>query len=494
MSFFKQENKPESHFTTPRYPVHPLLDVVTGELMQCEKGDYVVNGGFSPHIAITGKGNANKTLIMLSIIMTFLIKHMKSGIDAQVLETENTLEYMRCMQIAMGMATIMGADDAQRLEIRNYVIDNFLLRTTKDISCNTWYDETDSICNDRIKSKKDRVTLPFRDIKSNPIEVINPHVAGIDSFSALIPDSVTANFIEKNTAGSSDNNTMYLREMNAKTQMLQNWLNKNPKSGVYMISSAHMGDKTAMIDQKAPPEKKNMFMKQNHSLKNVPEKYYFYTTTMLFVNSSSLLLAGDKTPYYDTSSKEAKDSRDILLEIIILRNKYGQSGTFIPLIANQNMGIDWHLSAFHYCKENGRWGFQGNDTNYQMVLRPDVALSRGKVRAKLQADPLLRRAVDITCEMYLLFKYKYDTMKKEYRCTPQELYDSLIDWGYDWDLLLSKRGHYTLDHYTNEVEPLSTYDLLRMRVGDYVPYWMTEDQIPQKVKDHMGITASKAAA
>ena len=55
MAFFKKETKPESHFTIPRFPVHPLIDVVTGELMKCDKGDYVLNGGYSPHMAISGK-------------------------------------------------------------------------------------------------------------------------------------------------------------------------------------------------------------------------------------------------------------------------------------------------------------------------------------------------------------------------------------------------------------------------------------------------------
>ena len=73
-------------------------------------------------------------------------------------------------------------------------------------------------------------------------------------------------------------------------------------------------------------------------LKNVPEKYYFYTTTLFFINGSTSLVNKDKVPIYpsDSSDKEKRDNKDILLEAIILRNKYGQSGAFIPLVANQN--------------------------------------------------------------------------------------------------------------------------------------------------------------
>lgn len=484
MAFFKKENKPESHFTTPRFPIHPLIDVLTGEYMLCEKGDYTLNGGYSPHVAISGMNNSNKTLIILSFIMTILIKLRTSMVDAQVMETENTLEFMRCMQIALGIATMMGCSDAEKAEIKEYVLDFFTLRGSKDLSTNEWCREMDDIVAERLKSKKDLITLPFRDLRGEPIQVYLPHFIGIDSFSAMLPDVVTKNYLEENDAGSSDNNMMYTREMGAKTQMLAKWVNQNPRASLYMMSSAHMG-KNLSLDSKAPPEKKSLFMKQNHQLKNVPEKYYFYTTTMFFVNGSAPLVNNDKVPKYpyNSSDKEKRDSKDIRLEVIILRNKFGQSGAFIPLIASQNQGIDWHLSAFDYARD-ADWGFEGNNINYVMELLPDVKLGRTLIRDKLLTDARLRRVVDINCEMHLMFRYKFDSIPSELRCTPKELYEGITSQGYDWDkLLTTTRRDYTIDHYTHPVQPLSTYDLLRMRIGAYIPYWMKEDEIPAKAKE-----------
>lgn len=494
MGLFSKDNKPESHFTTPRFPIHPLIDVVTGELIQCEKGDYTINGGFSPHMGVTGKGNSNKTLIILSFIMTFLIRNRHCMVDGQMYETENTLEFMRCVQIAMGMATIFGCDDAEKEEIQEYMLDNFTLRASKDIGANAWYDELNDLCDARIKSGKDKIQLPFRDLRGKPVEVFLPHACGVDSFSALEPEMVAAKFLETNTAGSSDNNTMYLKEAGAKTQMLSKWLNQNPRASIYMFSSAHMGD-SINLEPRAPLEKKNMFMKQNHKLKNVPEKYYFYITTLFFVNGSRLLVNNDKVPQYptDSSDKEKRDSKDIMLELIVLRNKYGQSGVFIPLIANQNQGIDWHLSAFDYCRSNGKYGFEGNDQNYNLALLPDVKLNRNVIKAKLASNPELRRVVDMTCEMQLLFRYKFDKVAEKYRCSPKELYDGLVELGYDWKVLLNTRSYYTLNHYEDPLKPMSTYDLLRMRVGDYIPYWMAEEDIPEKAKQLRDKVLAQAA-
>lgn len=487
MGLFKKDEMPESHFTTPRFPVHPLIDVITGEWVMGHKGDMIMNAGLCPHMAVTGKGNSNKTLIMLSIIMTFLIRNrfVTFDIDSQIYETENTLEYMRCIQIARGMAMYAGYSEEDINEIVLWISEHFVLRNSSKLSANGFYDEMNELCEERIKKGKDKILLPFNDFKGQPIYIYAPHACGVDSFSAFEPDAIAANYLDKNTAGSSDNNMMFARDGLIKTQILQKWLNQNPRSSVYMISSAHMGDNTMNLDSRAPAEKKMMFMKQNHKLKGVPEKYYFYVSCMFFVNGSTSLVNQDKVPLYpeDSTDKGKLDSKDILLELIVLRNKHGQSGAFIPLIANQNTGIDWHLSAFHYSKENGRWGVDGNNINYVLDLLPDVKLDRNVIKRKLRTDARLRRAVDINCEMQLMYRYQFDKVPKHLRCTPKELYDGIKELGYDWEMILSStRGHYTLDHYDNPVKPLSTYDLLRMRAGEYIPYWMKEEDIPQNAK------------
>lgn len=499
MGLFKKDEKPESHYSIPRLPISPLLDIVTATLMKCDKGDYVINGGLCPHMAITGKGNSNKTLIMLSFIGAFLIRNrhiVTVDIDAQIYETENTLEYMRCLQIFSGVARNMGLNEEELEELQMWVADHFILRNSAKLDGNAFYDEMNELCNERVKKNKDKFVLPFRDIRGKPIEMFVPHLCGIDSFSAFEPTIVADKFINEITAGHKDNNTMYLKEAGAKTQMLQRWLNQNARANIFMFSSAHMGENIS-LDPRSPPEKKIAFMKQAHKLKNVPEKYYFYVSCMLFINGSTPLVNQDKVPLYpfDSSDKEKRDNKDILLEAIILRNKHGQSGVFIPLIANQNTGIEWGLSEFHYIKENGRYGIEGSNTSYHLDLMPECNLGRTTVRSKLIENASLRRAVSITCELHMMYRYMFDRIPRHLRCTPKELYDGIKDLGYDWDMILSKtRGYYTIDHYEHPVPPISTYDLLRMKAGEYIPYWMKEEDIPQGAKDlRDGIVHSKAA-
>lgn len=484
MSFFKKDKTPTSHFTHPRLPIHPLIDIPTGEIIRGKHGDTIINGGYSSHLAFNGKNNGGKTALMISMLAAAFIKHKGCGIDGQIYECENTLDYMRVLNILNGTIKSLGFEDDEE-GIRQYFLENFVLRNSSMLGANAWYDETCELSEERIKNVKSKIDLPFNDVFGQPVRSHIPHLASIDSFSALEPEVVAENYIEANTAGSKDNNMMYTADNRAKTQMLARWVNLNPKSAVYMSSTAHLGDNIS-LDPRSPPEKKNMFMKQNHKLKNVPEKYYFYTSTMFFVNHAEPLLASDKSPAYpiDSNDNMKKDAKDILLSLIVLRNKYGRSGDFIQLVMNQNTGIDWQLSALHHCRTQN-FGISGSPHGWSLDLLPDVKMTGKSVRRAMASDKRIGRVADITCEMHLLFRFLSDRIASKYICTPAELYADLTALGYDWDMLLNTRGYYTFDHYDHPVKPLSTYDLLRMRVGDYVPYWMTDDQIPEKVKENM---------
>lgn len=482
MALFKKEDKPESHFLLPRFQISPLIDCITGTLVKGLRGEYILVGGFNAHMGLTGINNGNKTLILISLLAKMFQRLKHLGIDLQHLDTENTTEMTRFIQIFRGIMLDEGFTHDEIEELIPELASVFHLRNTADISANAWYDELDELGHARLKAKNDMFECPWRGLNGEVLNKFLPHFAGIDSFSGLEPDVVTEKFMDANTAGSSDNNTMYLKDNMAKSQMLSRWVNTNPRHGVYMISTAHLGQNTS-LDARSPPEKKNAFMKQNHKLLRVPASYYYYTSTLFFVNSNTPLLNGDRVPQYpvDTDDKEKGDTKDMLLEILVLRNKFGPSGVFFNLVATQNKGINWSLSEFHNIRTR-RFGFTGNDQNYVLDLLPDVKLSRTTVRTKLIENPKLRRAVEITTEIYMMQRYMYDSIPKKYRGDMSEVVEGLKSWGWDLDMILNTRGYWTPDNYDHPIPHLSGYDILRMSKGEYVPYWCTEDQIPEKLK------------
>jgi hypothetical protein len=78
--------------------------------------------------------------------------------------------------------------------------------------------------------------------------------------------------------------------------------------------------------------------------------------------------------------------------------------------------------------------------------------------------------------MYL-FKTNGNKYAK-YKCTPAELYRDIIALGYDWKILFNTRPHWVFIKDENKELPfLSTLDLLKMRIGEYVPYWLNSKYI-----------------
>jgi hypothetical protein len=138
---------------------------------------------------------------------------------------------------------------------------------------------------------------------------------------------------------------------------------------------------------------------------------------------------------------------------------------------SQQEGVHGPLSEFHYCKVNDRFGIDGTLQHYSLDLMPDVKLSRTTVRGKLDSDPKLRRAMNITSEM-LQMRQLWDDVPEDVMCTPKQLYEDIKKLGYDWDVLLNTRGWWTCDNDKHPIPYLSTMDLLQMRVGNYKPYWL----------------------
>ena len=156
----------------------------------------------------------------------------------------------------------------------------------------------------------------------------------------------------------------------------------------------------------------------------------------------------------------------------VARSKSGESGVVIDILVSQSDGVLPHLSQFHYIKNNGRYGLGGNDRNYFLELLPDVNLSRTTVRTKIDENPKVRRALEITSELAQIEQY-WRNIDPSILCKPKQLYEDIKKLGYNWDDILSNtRGWWTINNDTHPVPFLSTMDLLKMRNGTYKPYWM----------------------
>ena len=456
------------------------MDVPTGTYTKGMRGENILNGGMPFSIGVVGGPNTFKTTIAkycLYVVFSMFVKN--PNCFGNTYDTENNVllerEFELCEHIERlnGELNPFSPDALSAKEPRFQVSDKTLYMG------NEWFEEFKVWLNGRIQNReKLLIDLPIVDPKTKgPRKILVPFVALLDSLTEFETQDVQ-DMKNKNELGDSGANTLFMRQGLSKARMVSELATLVPKSGSYMALTAHVG-KNIMNDPYAPPKKDLQYLKNGDVIKGVTSKFLFLTQVCWHTLSAPPMMTKDKTPEYprDQSDDVVGDTDLVCITMTILRNKVGGSGGIVQVIASQEEGVLPSMTEFHLIKTNDRFGFEGNDRNYNLVLLPDVKLSRTTIRRKIDENPKLRRALNILSELCQQINLWVDG--DGLFCTPKELYDDLMAIGYDWDTLLNTRYYYLPNQYDPTEKPfLSTKDLLEMRVGKYVPYWWDQKAKP----------------
>lgn len=494
-NFFKKAPK-----LRPQLNVGSVFDIPNGRYYLGKHGESILNGGVAFFTGVGGRGNTFKSTLMHYMVLAILDRYASA--DCNIYDTEMSLTAERMYQLAQHMDNIAGVDLERE--------DRMLITDSTAMMGEEWFDGlkdlgADMVAKDNLKANTR--TTPFLNHElGGYFTSVRPTVVEIDSLSMMTTTAVK-NVFDKAEIGDSSTNMSAMSDARIKTQMLNQFPAFTAAHGVYILTSAHVG-KQHVLDKYAPPAKQLMFLKGDNSFKNVPEKFSFLTNNLYFVHSAEILLNADKTGCEfpkDSDDKRKGDTDLQLLTVQNLRAKSGPTGMPIEVIVSQGEGVLMGLTEFNLIKSLNRFGLEGNLQNYVLSLLPEVTLSRTSIRAKLDDNVKLRRAMEITAELAYMYNYGYRTentverpegigeeeiLENDFTCTAKQLYDDLKAKGYDWDVLLNTRGYWVFQEDAAERLPfLSTMDLLRMRAGLYHPYWM-----PKPSKGASIATADEATA
>lgn len=459
---FQQPNMEQAPAMRPMINVGAGLDVITGKILYGRHGEAILVGGAPPTVGVVGTPNVFKSAFIRHMSLTILARIKTSS--GQTYDTESTVEDERYRQLSQFVEELCDMDDI-------FDAGRWMITNRDSEPGEKWFDKLCDFLRERIANRKkgEKVTAsPFLDRdKVSPFMMLPPYISELDSISEWL-SSANLRMAEENNIGEGGQ-TIYMQQGLHKTRLMQELPSLAAAAHAFVFITAHLG-KEIPLDPRMPPAKTLQYLKQGLKIKGAPPKFEYLTHLSWLATSAPPLVTKEKTPMYPRDSEDNMegDTDLVCVTMTILRNKSGPSGLTTQVIYSQLEGLLPSLTEFHYVKENDRFGLQGNDRNYQMVLLPDVNLSRTTVRGKLDENPKLRRAVNITCELCQMHNYWHHAA--ELLCTPQELYEDLRKLGYDWDVLLNTRGWWTTDDHPTPF--LSTYDLLRMRKGLYHPYWM----------------------
>lgn len=450
-----------------------LFDIITGNYIKGKYNESILNGGLATLTGVVGIGNNFKSTVMHFKNFTALSR--MEGSFGNTYDTEINIHEWHLTKMIQRITDLNGEDI---LSTGRWVI------TDKTVySGNKWYDVFKEFLDGKIKqSSKFEVTSPFLDRDGKTLmKFLLPTFTELDSFTEFETDDVSK-MQDDNELGESGGNTIHMRQGLAKLRLLMEAPKVNSSAYNYLTMTAHIGKESTMQSAgggREVPIVKLKHLKNGDKIKGTTDKFTFITHNCWHCfNATPLINDGTKGPEYPRSSDDnLKLDTDLnTVQLRNLRSKSGPSGMAITLIVSQQEGVLPSLTEFHHIKESGRYGLEGNLQNYSLALYPDVKLSRTTVRSKIDSDPMLRRALNITSEMCQI-GYLWHNLSPEYFITPKEMYDKLIAKGYDWKVLLNTRGWWTYDNDKHPIPFLSTMDLIRMTFDEshpdhYKPYWM----------------------
>lgn len=446
------------------------MDIPTSHFTVGKKGETVYNGGLGATTGVCGEGNNYKSTIM-HYMMLSAFDRMKEGELQPLTLTYDTEDNVFLNRLDFFASRFPHIDPNPVTESGEWIV------TTKgDMHGNVWAEKVHNDLEAKAKEVKAQVDFEcFKDpYTGESYKAHIPSFIEIDSLTEFEAES-TSELLTEDLDG-KETKTYAMSQGSFKTKFLSQLPRLSSQSNTYFLMTAHSGDK---IDMNASiyspgPTKKLQYLKQNQNLKGVGSKFFFLTTQVWFANQAvPLKNQTSKLAEYPKDGDDKAPTDLNLVRLTVVRNKNGPSGGTVEVVVSQSEGVLPTLTEFHYIKENDRYGLSGNNTHYHLDLYPDVTLSRTTVRGKIDNDPLLRRAINITAELLQLHIYKQE-LSKELLCTPKELYEDLIKLGYDWKVLLNTRGYWLPNQYDSSIPFLSTVDLLNMRVGRYTPYFLSE--------------------
>ena len=470
----------KSSTVKPLINVGALLDIPTGSIITGKKGESIINGGLSNIEGFAGYGNNFKSTIMHHMVYTAADRMACSIPDLIEIHTYDTEDNM-----------LLAVDRYNHLvDIHTSCLDRNPIDTGQwsivskaDYTADKWVKEIlYPYVNEKENNKKGIVEFEcFLDrATKQPLKLPYPSFIEIDSLTEFEPET-TIDAFEK--LDDEKTNTLFMKQGLFKTKVLKDLPRLSNRANIYFSMTTHLGKKIDMSGNPfSKPTKDLQYMKQDEKIKGATDKVMFLTTHYWKPHGvSALINQNTKQPEYPLH--ETENSTDLnVVKMLMYRSKSGPSGFVVELVVSQSDGVLPALTEFHFIKNN-KFGLDGNPRSYWLELYPDVKLSRTTVRKKLDEDYKLARAVNITAEL-LQLKIFHPHLSNIW-VDPKTLREDLEKMGYDWNMLLNTRGWWTIKQYSNNIKPfLSTVDLLKMRAGTYVPYWIDE-KTKQPKKEYM---------
>jgi len=469
--------------TGPLDPINVgiLQDIPHSNIILGARDEGILRGGMLEMVGLSGKGNSFKTTIAMHFILSMVnnTQHRTDGM-LHIYDTETTTPIDRITSLSTMFSNI----DSDKLWDEDHPIAT--IATGADYPGEEW---TAMVANALEKKKADKSNYAVSEHKKKGKPELLPSFILLDSLSEMDTKIVRTMLTEENL----DDKKLHMMSMTLgafKTKLLSLLSHLLVTTNTRLILTAHLDKAIHMATSPADrPTKITQHLKLGDKIKNVGSKFLFLPNVVYETGSpTNLINSSTKLPEYPLDGNDTRCDL-VVVKLSTIRNKNGKSGHITKILISQDEGVLPSLTEFVYLKDN-KFGIGGNLMNYHLTILPDINLSRTTLRAKINSNPQLRKAVKLTADIKQLITHKYSDIKTLINNNSidlnkdsviDDMYKLINDKGYSWDVLLNTRDYVLTEQYNKRFLPyMYAIDLFRIAFTDYIPYWLDKDK---KVKN-----------
>lgn len=453
------------------------MDIPGGDWHLGEYGESIINGGCTLYEVFAGKANNFKTTMISDTVATIMDRYTNMMSSCTWKDEEETSNKRRITGL-MSRRSGFEAFQDNPMAICDH---GYLVVTDKGVqSLNKWWSAIRDFAGGKVKDKTNYFESEFVDTHGKPISFLLPTLSVIDSISEAECDDIVT-IRDKTEVGQKEAQMLYMRQGLGKDRIIRESQTVSSTANHFMIMACQWGEEKPEIGgnpMAGPKPKKMNTFKGNEKLRGVPD-------SMLYLPQHVWLLDGSKNLRDDAGGNaefpldfdSSTENLDLwMVPARMLRSKTGMSAFSLNLIVSQKRGFQPTLTEFYNIfRMKKRFGITGSGQYYNLDLMPELKLQRTEVRARIDENPLLRRALNITSEIAQIQDYDEKWSSKIPPLT--EIRKKLESDGYDWNTLLSTRGWHTFKAFRPLNDPfLSSMDILKMFYNEYEPYWLEKDK------------------
>lgn len=352
-----------------------LLDLATGDFRPGKNNSMVLNGGIFTTNSICGREQTYKSAIAGGYFGRILNNYSEA--TGLAWETELSLQGKSRLLNISGLTI-------------NPIEDRFEYYDSTEVGLEDVFEIIKKLSAERTKNVKQYIReTPFIGGDGKFIQALDPVIVLMDSWSAAT-SSKEISLFEENKIGDSKVNMVAMNDGRIKSDFARQLPYLCGSKGIYIISTAHIGDQNN-LDPYSAPQKDLPMMRASDKLKHVGTQYSFLSTNMIETRKVNPLQDKEKRCLYPNNGGSDVELQSITS--VVTRCKNNVSGDPFTHISSQFYGIQEWLEYYNVIKESRSALLEG--TQNQRLGIHDQEFTRKTIRKCIESDPTFRRALEI---------------------------------------------------------------------------------------------------